>query len=64
MFGVAEFADAISDEFRHLLMDLDPEQLVALKDNSTALRRMLPAGLSHGEARGLIDGILTGRTQS
>jgi hypothetical protein len=64
MFGVTEFADAISDEFRLLLMDLDPDQLVALKDNASALRRMLPAGLSHGEARGMIDGILTGRAQS
>ncbi len=61
MFGGTEFADAISDEFRQLLMDFDPGQLESLRDDSSALRRMLPAGLSHGEARGMIDVILSGR---
>ncbi len=60
MFGVTEIADAISDEFRSLLMDLEHGRLQALKDDSSALRRMLPAGLSHGEAQGMIDSILSG----
>jgi len=61
MFGVAEIAEAISEEFRHLLMGLDHGQLLTLKDNASALRRMLPVGLSHGEAKGMIDVILLGR---
>ena len=58
MFGVFEIADAIADEFRHILQDLDIDRLLALKDDQRALRQMLPAGLSHGEARAMIDGIL------
>ena len=61
MFGVTEIADAISDEFREVLIELDPGQLLSLKDNASALRRMLPAGLSHGEAKGLIEAILIAR---
>ena len=63
MFGVGEIAEAISDEFKNILQDLDPGALLALKDDRRALRRILPVGLSHGEACGMIEGILKSQSQ-
>ena len=62
MFGVTEIADAIADEFMGVLQTLDSRHLLALKDDARALRRMLPVGLSCGEACNMIEVILS--TQS
>ena len=64
MFGVAEIADAISDEFMNVLQEFDPGYLQSLMDDTRALRRMLPAGLSHGEAVDMIGTILSTHTPS
>ena len=58
MFGVTEFADAISDEFMGVLQTFEPGRLRFLRDDSCALRRILPVGVSSCEARTMIDVIL------
>ena len=59
MLDVGGLVDGLVDEFKLFLSDFDNDYLQSLRDDSRALRRILPAGVSCGEAMLLIDSLLT-----
>lgn len=63
MLRIEEIVGNVDDDFRDYLLEMDDAKLRALLADSTALRHLLPMGVSYTEAVTAINAILEYRAQ-